>query len=85
MDNSFYNLAAIHAFLGNKDKAYQYLRLIIQRQKIPLWIVNVIKIDPMFDSLRDEPDFQLIVKELEDDYTAEHERVKKWLEENDMF
>ncbi|HBH84478.1 MAG: hypothetical protein A2X05_00175 [Bacteroidetes bacterium GWE2_41_25] len=46
-----------------------------------LWAVTLIKIDPLFDSIRDEPQFQQIVIEVEAKYQAEHERVRKWLEE----
>jgi molybdopterin converting factor small subunit len=41
--------------------------------------------DPHFDSIRDEPEFQQIVSDIEAKYQAEHERVRKWLEENDML
>ena len=41
----------------------------------------LIKIDPLFDSIRDEPDFQNIVKDIDSKYQVEHERVRKWLEE----
>jgi len=39
----------------------------------------------LFDSIRDEPEFQQIVRDLEAKYQAEHERVRQWLEENDML
>ena len=48
-------------------------------------MINDIKNDPMFDSIRDEPEFQQIVRDVEAKYQAEHERVGKWLEENDML
>jgi hypothetical protein len=44
-----------------------------------------IKNDPLFNSIRDEPEFQQIVKDIEAKYQAEHERVRKWLEENEML
>ncbi len=31
----YYHLAAIHAFLGDKDKAYENLRIVNQRQRMP--------------------------------------------------
>jgi len=37
-----------------------------------------------FDSIRDEPEFQQIVSDIGTKYQAEHEKVRKWLEENDM-
>jgi hypothetical protein len=85
IDNSFYNLATLYAFRGDKDEAYKNLRFLNQRQRIPLWMINDIKNDPMFDSIRDEPEFQQIVRDVEAKYQAEHERVGKWLEENDIL
>jgi len=80
---TFYNLAAAYAFLGDKEKAFEYLRLFNRVQVKPLFGVSVIKNDRLFDSIRDEPEFQQIVRNVEAQYQAEHERVRKWLEEND--
>ena len=80
---SYYDLATIYAFRGEKEKAYQNLRIFTQKKIIPLWAVNMIKKDYFFNSIRDEPEFQQIVRDLEAKYQAEHERVRQWLEEND--
>ena len=50
-----------------------------------LHITTLIKNDPIFDSIRNEPEFQQIVRDVEAKYQAEHERVKKWLEEQGML
>ena len=52
---------------------------------MPLWMVTFIKDDPLFNSIRNEPEFQRIVSDVEAKYQAEHERVRKWLEENGML
>jgi len=82
---TFYNLAAIYTILGDKDKAYENLRLVNQRPRMPLWMLTLIKNDPLFDSIRGEPEFQQIVKDVEAKYQAEHERVRVWLEEEGML
>ena len=46
---------------------------------------TLVKTDPLFDSIRGEPEFQQIARDVEAKYQAEHERVRKWLEENDML
>jgi hypothetical protein len=56
-----------------------------KRTVFPLWWVNLFKHDPLFNNLRDEPEFQQIVSDVEVKYQAEHERVRQWLEENDML
>ena len=79
----YYDLAGVYAFQGKREKAYENLRIFNQRDMIPLWMFVLIKDDPLFDSIRSEPEFQQILKEVENKYQSEHDRVKKWLEEND--
>jgi hypothetical protein len=80
-----YFLASVYAFRGEKDKAYKNLRIFNRRQIVPSWMVGRIKDDPLFNSIRDEPEFQQIVHDVEAKFQAEHERVRQWLEENDML
>jgi TolB-like protein/AraC-like DNA-binding protein len=82
---TYHSLAAIYTFLGDKDKAYEYLRLFNQRQGMPLFMIKEIKNNPLFDTIRNEPEFEQIVRDVEAKYQAEHERVRKWLKERDML
>ena len=50
-----------------------------------LYRVTIIKHDPLFNSIRNEPEFLQIAKDVEAKYQAEHERVRKWLEEQGML
>ncbi len=79
---TYYVLARIFAFKGEKDKAYENLKIFNQRKVMYTWMATGIKNDPLFNSIRDEPEFQQIVREIEAKYQAEHERVRQWLEEN---
>jgi TolB-like protein len=81
----YYELAAIYAFLGEKQKAYDNLNEFAKIHICPLGMLTSIKTDPFFNSIRKEPEFQKIVTNLEFKYQAEHERVRKWLEENKML
>ncbi len=83
--NAYYNLAGIYAFLGDREKAFENLRKLNQSNTTVLWIVTLIRNDPLFDGIRDEPEFQQIVRDVEAKYQAEHERVRQWMEENDML
>jgi TolB-like protein/lipoprotein NlpI len=80
----YYDLAGVYAFRGDKIKSYENLRIFNQRKTESLWMVTLIKTDPLFNSMRDEPEFQQIVRDVEAKYQAEHERVRKWLEEQGM-
>ena len=83
--NAKYDIAGVYAFRGEKEKAYENLKFFDQLERIPFWWLDLLRIDPLFDSIRDEPEFQQIVKDVEAKYQAEHERVRQWLEENDML
>jgi len=82
---TYYDLAGVYAFWEEKDKAYEYLRIFMLREIMPLWWLDLFKSDPLFESIKDEPEFQQILSDAETKYQAEHERVRKWLEENDML
>ena len=80
-----YALAGGYAFLGENDKAYDNLRIYIEQIVPHRAQVRGFNIDPLFDSIRDEPEFQQLVREAEAKYQAEHERVRQWLEENNLL
>ncbi len=83
---AYYDLAGVYAYLGNKSKAYENLRLFNQKAgRYYLWIVKYIKNDPLFNSIRNEPEFQQIVKEMDARYNTEHERVGKWLKAQELL
>jgi tetratricopeptide (TPR) repeat protein len=82
---AYYNLAGVYAFRGEKDKAYENLRIFNRKIGMPLWAVIIIKKDPLFNSIRNEPEFQQVVRDVEAKYQAEHERVRRWLEEQGML
>jgi TolB-like protein len=76
-----YPLAAIYACMGDKAKAYENLKIFNQNQSFTFYWVTRIKDDPFFTTIKNEPEFQKIVRDVEAKYQAEHERVRKWLEE----
>jgi tetratricopeptide (TPR) repeat protein len=83
--SAHYDLAATYAFLGEKTKAYQYLDDFNTLNFYPLWWISYAKHDPLFASIRNEERFQKILQNMEAKYQAEHERVKKWLVEQNML
>jgi tetratricopeptide (TPR) repeat protein len=77
--NSHFNLALIYAILNDKQKSLQYLGMIKQSRSVTLNFINDLKTNPMFDNVRNEPEFQKIARELEKKYLEEHEKIKKLL------
>jgi TolB-like protein len=77
---AYYDLADIYAFKGDSVNALKNLKLFSQNKNCELWMLTHIKNDPMLKSIRDEPEFKLILNEMETNYKAVHDRVGKWLE-----
>jgi TolB-like protein len=82
---SYYDLAGIYASRGETQKALENLKVFDQRQVMVYWITMFIKTDYLFNNIRNEPEFKQIVRDVEVKYEAEHERVRKWLEEQGML
>jgi TolB-like protein/tetratricopeptide (TPR) repeat protein len=80
-----YPLAGVYACRGDKDKVYENLKIFNQNQSFTLEWVMLMKNDPVFNNIRNEPEFQNIIRDVEVKYQAEHERVRKWLEGNNML
>ena len=82
---AYIDIAEVYAFKGDKEKAYKYLNLFNQRQTMPIWILTYLRDDPLLNNIRNESAFQMIEKDIEHKYVTEHERVRKWLEEQGML
>ena len=83
--SAYYDLAGVYAVLGEKKKALENLRVFAQAPLCSFVMQDLFKTDWLFDSIRNEPEFQQIAKDVEAKYQAEHERVRKWLEESNML
>jgi len=83
--HAHYDLAATYAFLGDKEKAYQHLDEFNTMDFFGLLLISFVKNDPLFVSIRNEERFKKILQDMEAKYQAEHERVKKWLEQQGML
>jgi TolB-like protein len=82
---AYYDIAATYAFLGDKVRAYKYLDEFNTMNFYPLWWIILAKHDRLFASISNEERFQKILQNMEAKYLAEHERVRKWLEEQGML
>ena len=83
--SAHFDLAGVYAFLGEKEKAYEYLDKVNKNHAFPLSWIILFNHNPLFDPIRQEPRFQKILKDVEAKYQAEHERVQKWLEEEGIM
>ena len=81
---SHFCLAKIYAALNNKQQSMYYLGLMKKATSTPKIFIYDLKNDPMFDNVRNEPEFQKIARELEKKYLEEHEKIKKLIIRNGL-
>jgi hypothetical protein len=53
--------------------------MIKQSRSVSFHFIDELKTNPMFDNVRQEPEFQKITRELEKKYLEEHEKITKLL------
>ena len=82
---TYYDLACVYSFRGDTAKAMENMRIYNEKQIEGSLIASLIRWDPLLDQIRSKPEFQQIVGDVEAKYQAEHERVRQWLEKNDML
>ena len=56
-----FNVARECAMLGEKDDAFEYLEKAVEQRK---WLVYNLDVEPGFDSLRDDPRFEKLLKNI---------------------
>jgi TolB-like protein len=76
-----YDLASTYCFLGDKEKAYEYLDELDKLKFYQLWFIAYVKHNPLTKTISNEERYQKIIKNMEAKNQAEHERIRKWLEE----
>jgi TolB-like protein/Tfp pilus assembly protein PilF len=82
---TYFDLAGIYAFRGEREKAYQYLRDFTRSENSFLFMVTLLKNDPLLNNIKQEPAFKNIVQAMEVKYEHVHEDVGEWLEKQEGF
>jgi len=81
---AYFDLAGVSAFLGEREKAYQYLDEVNKRKVVPFWMITLMKDDPLLESINQDDHFKKILREMENRSLAERDKVAKWLEKELM-
>jgi tetratricopeptide (TPR) repeat protein len=78
--HAYFILASIYAARGEKEKALENLRILRRNYHAnDLQVVTLLKKFPMFENIRNKPEFQDYLKEAESHYLTEHKKVEMLL------
>jgi len=72
----YYDLACIYSFLGKKEKALEYLRS-YSDHPWPWGLPYFIDVDPLFNNIRSDPEFQKIVADAKEKTVRIRERIRE--------
>ncbi len=75
-----YDLAGMYAYKGDKENAYRILKEIDWEWGMPY----LIKIDPLFDNLRNDKEFKDLVQKALDEKTKLREKIRKMEEAGEL-
>jgi tetratricopeptide (TPR) repeat protein len=81
----YYYLAMAYLLKQDKERAIENLRLLSSVHEGINVTFTRFPENPIFYIIKDDPEFLEICDVIQNKYLAEHERVRKWLEENDML
>ena len=87
-DQSIYkhvNLAMYYSYKGDAEKAIEHLQLFSKEDHYHYWTVIFIPVDPLFDDLKDLPEFKRIFKNIERKFWRSHKQIKASLEEKELL
>jgi TolB-like protein/AraC-like DNA-binding protein/Tfp pilus assembly protein PilF len=87
-DKSIYknlSLAMYYAYKGNTEKTLEQMKLFARQDNYMYWTILFLKIDPLIDPIKDNPEFQLLLQEIETKFWKDHQRIKGSLEEKGLL
>jgi class 3 adenylate cyclase/TolB-like protein len=77
INSAEYDMAGVYAFMGDKKTAYEILNAWAQMTHWPWGSPYLIKVDPLFDNLRNDKEFKEIVQKALDEKNKLREKIKK--------
>lgn len=87
-DKSVYkhlNLAMLHSYKGDTEKAMDHLRLFSEQDNYDYWVLIFVEMDPLVDNIKDLPEFKKLLRKIENKFWDRHKVIKKSLDEKGLL
>ena len=86
-DKSIYkhlNLAGYYAYLGDDDKSIAHMKLFSKEENLKYWVL-LFGSDPIVQAVKDHPEFDKVMGDIEKKFWKTHEEIKVTLEEKGLL
>ncbi|MEA3461306.1 MAG: helix-turn-helix domain-containing protein [Bacteroidota bacterium] len=88
-DQSIYkdlSLAAYYAYMGETQKAIEHMDLFSEQEKYPYWYILFLGMDdPLFENVKELPEYQKILQKIELKFWKYHKEIKDTLKEKGLL
>jgi AraC-like DNA-binding protein/TolB-like protein len=83
--NKHHSFAAFYSYRGDTANAIKHLKILRQQENYPVYVIRVLEQDPLFDNVRELPEFKKIFSEIETKFWKNHDRIKASLKEKGLL
>ena len=86
-DKSIYkhlNLAGYYAYLGDDNKSIEHMKLFSKEENLKYWVL-LFDSDPIVEAVKDHPEFDKVMGDIEKKFWKTHEEIKVTLEEKGLL
>lgn len=87
-DKSIYkhlSLAVFYSYKGDTENAIEQMELFSQQNNYHYWVIIFLKMDPLVDNVKDLPEFNRILNDIEIKFWRSHEQIKASLKEKELL
>ena len=80
-----YYLSGYYSVKGEKVNGLREMKNFSKEINYPYWAIRNYEDDPVFDNIREAPEFQTILNEIKDKFWKDHDRIKANLESKGLL
>jgi TolB-like protein len=80
------SLSVYNAYMGNTERALEHLKLFSEKENYPYWYILFLEMDdPVFENVKDNPEFQKIMREINLKFWKYHKDIKDSLKKKGLI
>lgn len=79
------SLALYFSSKGENEKALEHLKLFSKESNYFYWVVLFLPIEPIFDGIVEEPEFKLVIIQIERNFQNWHQQIEHSLKQKDLI